>query len=330
MTLSDVDEKIAQWQDKQRLIEENLRSFVELPAYQRLGGAGGRPGPLLAGEVQARVAAAMEVLGQLGAQHAVLAQTLRRAEELRASLSRLMPSRQTLEEIEHILCGPSIQLISSPTPPESRELLRDVTQAVQVTPDRLLAMMLDSFRFVRDTVLAAARSLDDAIDQRRELEARLTRARSLIAQLRQAHDRAKQAFAERELKVQLSRDPSAAAPPDDGQLAALDDWLARLQRTVEKGEYGPADIGLGKWNESAAALLAAEQAALQADEAALSARRDLRGLFDALEAKACQVNRAQDPQLAALGQEVRRLLRSRPTPLAQVRELVARYEERLL
>jgi hypothetical protein len=338
MTVRDADEKIAQWRDKQRLIAENLQSFIELPAYQRLCGKGGEAAQSQAGETQTRIAAAMEVLRGLREQQAILGQTIGRAEELRASLSRLMPSRQTLEEIEQILCGPSIQLVTSPTPPQSRELLRDVTQAVRVSPDRLLEIMLDSFRFVRDTVLAAAAvqqttpagAADDAVQQRRAVEARLTEGNSLIAHLRQTHERAKQAFAERELKIQLNREPSIGKPADDGQLQALVDWLARLQRTVDNGEHGPAVVGLRKWSQAVAALLAAEQAALQADEAALSARRDLRGLFDALEAKACQCGRADDPQVAALAQEVRRLLKTRPTPMAQVRELVARYQERLI
>ena len=102
------------------------------------------------------------------------------------------------------------------------------------------------------------------------------------------------------MKVQLAPDPPEPTPPDEGELATLDTWLTRLERTVEKGEYGPAEVGLKKWSESAAALLAAEHAALESAESALRARSDLRGLFEALEAKACQCGRSADPQLAAL------------------------------
>ena len=136
MTLSEIDRELAQWRDKQRLIADNLQSFAELPAWKQLTGEGGQPARALAGQTQARVGAAVETLQSLREQQVMLAQTLDRAQALAASASRLMPCRQRLQEIEQLLRGPSIQLASAPTAPEQRELLRDVTQTVAVTPDR--------------------------------------------------------------------------------------------------------------------------------------------------------------------------------------------------
>ena len=406
MMLSEIDRELALWRDKQRLIADNLKSFADLTVWKRLSGEGGQAARALAGQTQARVGAAVETLQSLREQQAILVQTLDRAQALAASISRLMPSRQTLQEIEQLLRGPSIQLASAPTAPERRELLRDVTQTVAVTPDRLLEIMLESFRFVRDSALAVTEaderiaaalerheaeltrlrgvagaasgaaagklaaaklaagaqaisdlkvqadydplgaeercaalaallqsvgpSLDDAAAQRRQVDTALADAKGRIATLRQTHERAKQKSAERELKVELARDPSAPTVSGDGELAAIDAWLVRLQQTVAKGDYAPALVGLRKWNEAAAKLLAADQGALEADASVLGARRELRGLFDALQAKACANGRAEDPHLSTLGQEVRRLLGTRPTPLTRTRELVARYEEGLL
>jgi hypothetical protein len=67
-----------------------------------------------------------------------------------------------------------------------------------------------------------------------------------------------------------------------------------------------------------------------ANEALLRERRDLRGLLDALRAKAQACGRSEDAQLAALGQEAWQLLQGRPTPLARAQELVAEYEARLM
>jgi hypothetical protein len=403
MTLAGIDSELGDWQDRQRLIDENLNSFAELLIFRRLCGIGGRTPEAFDGQTQQRVAAAMETFRDLREQQAVLAATLQRARELRASVSRLMPARHTLEEIEQILTGPSIQLESSSTPAARRELLRDVAQAVRVSPGRFLEIMLDSFRFVRDTLvglesaaeqntrtldsqrnelarlrdlansldghLSSASALDgatqliseltvlagrdplavseripglvariqgqaDALDSAsrlgREIDDKLRESTALIEQVRQMHDRAKRAFAERQLKIQLPRDASVPLPSGDGEVEALVVWLSKLQLTVQKREHGPAGIGLKKWANSAAGLLAHDQRAAEADESVIRARRELRGLFDALQAKACNSGRAEEARLVALGGEISQMFSQRPTPLDQVRELVTQYQEGLV
>jgi hypothetical protein len=393
MTLAELDSELAEWRDRQGLIEANLDSFAALPAYRRLADA-----PALQGETAARVAAAAEVLSELRRQQTILAETLDRARERRHSVSRLKPSRPILAEIEQALLGPSIELGCYPTPPERRELLRGVDQTVRVTPARLMEIMLESFRSVRDTVLAVAAVQDritaaldgwrseldplrplaaahggeplalfqsasdsvaelgdlaradpvaaesrmvpameqvqtaaaavDAIDRKhRDAVAALAAAGRLLGELRETHDRAKTAVAECLLKV--DGDPPASMS-DESALPSLEAWLAKLRGTVERGEHGPAMIGLGKWTRTAADALATDQSAAETAGSAVRARRDLRGLFEALQAKAAGQSRDHDRPLSDLASEIRQLLAQRPTPLERAKSLVSRYEQQLI
>jgi hypothetical protein len=323
MTLTDADNQIAQWHDKQALIEENLRSFVQLPAFERLASNAAQiPDP----DSRQKAATALEVFQGLQAQQAALAQTIGRAKELRDALPRIMPSKQTLQEIEHLLNGNSIQLASSPTPPQRRELLRDIEQAEWISPARMLEIMLDSFRFVRDTVL----TIDDAVvNQQRDATDRLANATTMLRQLRELRDRGRQLLAERELKVEGIRS-TAALPCSEEELSALETWLNKLQSAMAKAQYANAAAGLSKWTNAATELLAQAQSSTDADEAMLRERRELRGLFESLVAKATNQGRAEDPPMVATGREIRRLLSTRPTPIAQVRELVSRYQHSLM
>jgi hypothetical protein len=107
VTFDKLDRALAAWGDRQRLIGENLNSFVELPACRRICGQDLRTPQPCTGETESAIAAAFAVLGRLREQQGLLDRTLRRARELRESLSRLGPSRETTGEIESLLFGPS-------------------------------------------------------------------------------------------------------------------------------------------------------------------------------------------------------------------------------
>jgi hypothetical protein len=397
MNVSEIDCELTQWRDRQRLIDENLNSFIELPLFQRLTTVAADNPPQFTGKTRDRLAAALDVFHKLHAQRATLVAALDRANVLRAQLSRLIPDRQTLDEIEQILIGPSIQLECSPTPPEHRELLRDVEQSVRVSPSQCLEGMLESFRLVRDTLVclesaerqnaeqlnqqraeldrlastAASLNFSAPLDDARKLLAQLDQqatsdplgtadqiatlaamlhaaaaainvadahrrdalnllrdAKQLNDQLRSAHDRAKAASAERLLKVASTSNGHDPLPASDADVAALAHWLAKLETTIQKQQFGPAAIGLKKWTEAASALLAHERRATESADAALSARRALRGLFDALQAKAAGMGR-NHPHLTQMSGEIAQLLAHRPTPMAQVQQLIAKYQEQL-
>jgi hypothetical protein len=166
--------------------------------------------------------------------------------------------------------------------------------------------------------------------EREQVQAGLAEARRLLGNLEEAHRAARQAVADREQKVQVDGAAGLPRPLEDAEVAALVPWLAKLEETAGQGRWQAANVGVGKLLGIARQYLAAEEAARAAHEAPLRARRELRGLLGALRAKAHACGRSEDAELAALGQEARQLLHSRPTPLARAERLVAEYEARLL
>jgi hypothetical protein len=149
-----------------------------------------------------------------------------------------------------------------------------------------------------------------------------------MQRLDEAQEQAEKFSAEREQKVQ----PETPLPqlPEADQVHALRAWLDKLRMTVEEGKWKPANVGLGKWLSQARQLLAAIEIAREANAATLKARTELRGLLEALKAKALGLGRAEDATLHALAHEAGELLRQRPTPLKRTQELVYAYEARLL
>lgn len=163
--------------------------------------------------------------------------------------------------------------------------------------------------------------------EQEQARALLAEARPLMARLEEVQRQAEQAHAERELKVQSE---AASPSPAGDQVVALAAWLTKLESTAAEGKWKPASIGLAKWLTQARQQLAAAELARDACAAALQARRELRGLLQALQAKALSCGRAEDEALASLAREASLLLKRRPTPMAKAQELVAAYEARLL
>jgi len=180
------------------------------------------------------------------------------------------------------------------------------------------------------TALEQVRSrLETLAGERDQLPADLAAAQQLLAQLETCHGQAKQAFAESAAKV--SELPAELPRPlEDEAVAALRPWLAKLEATRQAGKWKPAVVGIRKWTAAARQYLAAEEQTRAANEAPVRERRDLRGLLDALKAKARSNGRAEDAEAAALAQEAWQLLSSRPTPLDRARRLVADYQARQL
>jgi hypothetical protein len=181
------------------------------------------------------------------------------------------------------------------------------------------------------SALEEARSrLAKLTGERDQVKARLAEARGLLGQLEEAHRAARQAVAEREQKVQMDDAARLPRPLEDADVAALAPWLAKLEATAEQGRWQAAGVGVGKWLGIARPYLATAESVKAAHEAPVRARRELRGLLEALRAKAQACGRAEDAELAKLGQEAWQLLHGRPTPLARAQQLVAEYEARLV
>lgn len=174
---------------------------------------------------------------------------------------------------------------------------------------------------------SARQRIGAAAAQQATTRAGLAEARSTLERLVQVDERARQMDAERVLKVEEERLPAIS---DDMAVESIAAWLGRLEQTALEGKWGPAGIGLDRWRQEAERRLAAEEAVIRMAESALNRRRDLRGLMDALVAKAQLLGRADEPELSALATKAFELLGGRPTPMGRAREVVKEYEKRLL
>jgi hypothetical protein len=140
-----------------------------------------------------------------------------------------------------------------------------------------------------------------------------------------AHARARVVLDEQRLKVRAGEQEL----PDDSAVAALNPWLARLEDTFREGDWRSARHGYAGWDSAVRTVEHQCRTATTAAEDALRERRDLRGLLDALKAKARALGRAEDPRLSRLAGRADQLLAAHPTHLTEARAAVAEYESLL-
>jgi hypothetical protein len=401
MTLEEIDKSLAEWKAKLTNASDNLHALTELITYQRLRGEGGWPKVKLTGITQDRVGEALEAMCDLWQHVNLFRDVVKRASAVRATLSRFMPSRKTLQEIEALLTGPSIKLPPVSTPLAKRGLLtaKEITESV--TPQRLLEAMTKSFEVAKEAVLSvdqvwerypnllmeheeeilALRQLSDKLEEgplaeltevqrklvslrgsietdplavksegdsiaallkatrarlaevdrsRAQLKSDLASARRMWDHLQATHQQAKDALRDREQKVRPENATSLPKPLADDQVEALGPWLAKLEATHREGQWRPVLVGFGKWSAIVREYITAAEAAREGNLAPLRERDELRGLLDALKAKAKDRGLAGDAELNAIAEEAWQLLHSRPTPLERARQLVTAYQSRLI
>jgi hypothetical protein len=401
VTFEEIDRKLTDWKLRLQRAGDNLMELTQLLTYKRLAGEDGWPQAKLTGISAERVAPALSMVRELWLQYALLTDVANRARQLHESLSRLLPSRKILDEIEQLLHGPSIKLPPTMTPLGQRGLLSEGEVAPAISPEQLLQAMAKRFDVARDTILAVdaawerlvprlseqeaeavslqrfAQTLGEArlsdleeiqqrihalpqcieqdplgtaaqaaeverrlqqirgqLEQRAQkqaqVQAELRAARDLLRRLEEAHRQARHACTEREQKVHVDPSRPLPTPLEDDAIAALVPWLDRLEETIRNGSWQAAHVGLQKWTGIAQGYLGTEEAAREANRGLLRQHRDLRGLLEALQAKAQANGRAEDAELASLSREAWRLLHSCPTPLARLQEAITKYETRLL
>lgn len=161
--------------------------------------------------------------------------------------------------------------------------------------------------------------LSDRLEAGRGLVAELAR---LIPEGRVALDAARQKIVEPDGLLE----PLDPAAPDAGSFG-LRPWLDRLEATAAAGQWLPASEGLDAWEAVACTWVDNARAVVAANRAAVEYRNELRGRLDAYAAKAGATGGAEDPALAALGQQARDALYSGPCNIVVAAGLVARYGE---
>jgi hypothetical protein len=177
-------------------------------------------------------------------------------------------------------------------------------------------------------LIAQAKSaLEQSIQQRTQIQEKLTIAHQLLSELETIHQCAIAALAESREKVvdhSMLIDPIASE-----QITALQHWFTRLETKFAQGFVSPIAVGLENLTQNINQAIAAEKRAYSANILPIATRQELRGRLDALKAKALARGLSEDVTLITLATQAKQLLYTRPTPLDKAVELVSHYEKRL-
>ncbi len=160
--------------------------------------------------------------------------------------------------------------------------------------------------------------------QRDKVTANLINSRRVMDALTDVHQQAMSVWQERRLKAACTPEPPA--PQDAEKISALNAWLDRLEENFQNGMVNPISVGLEKWNNAASQCVSEDRAALNANQAPLKERNELRGRLEALKAKARARGSSELPELTRIAADATRLLFERPTPMAEAFALVVDYE----
>lgn len=152
MTLQDVDSAIDSWNAGLGAAAQNLMDLQGLPAYQRLAGTQGVPQAKLTGETAAAVEPMLTSVSRLLQYFDLLRHMLMRAESLRKDMP-MFGGEQRIQEIEHLLGTPSIQLPAEAVPLDRRTLLSSTDSVARIAPVELVKRMTDAFEQVKAIVL---------------------------------------------------------------------------------------------------------------------------------------------------------------------------------
>lgn len=210
------------------------------------------------------------------------------------------------------------------------EFTRLEARIAQINADILsdpLGMKSDFDGQINPLVQAARTRLEALKAQLVRVDAELAEALNLVASLDETHQKAKEAYADRTLKVtDFPGEQTVPQPFADTIVDDLRSWLGRLNATRAQGKWRAVEIGLRNWRAQMDVRLAHAQKAESENRTPLDRRLELRGLLDSLKAKAVNTGLAEDEQLAALYKEAYTLLYTRPTPLTKAEAIVSQYQ----
>jgi hypothetical protein len=173
MTLDEIDQLLAAWEERLRRVDENLLALEGEPTYQMLSGPAGKRAEL-SGVTAARVSPALDALSELFLHRERLTLVLERARAVRESVSTIAfwDKDEKLAEIDALLRGPSIKMGARPTPLAQRHLLDPAATDVAVVPEKLLEAMVNAYEVARSAVaeVAGAWATLDPLLERAEVE----------------------------------------------------------------------------------------------------------------------------------------------------------------
>jgi HPt (histidine-containing phosphotransfer) domain-containing protein len=207
----------------------------------------------------------------------------------------------------------------------------DLDQASHQLAGLSATVSADPLAVAPATVDAVARSLDaihadlDASAAlKREFDARVAGARSLLDELRRAITDGQAAHREVTVKISVPAAPAALEIGD-----GVERELAELITVARGGGWREARRMLDAWTASAHASLEDAQRILAANRAPIQARNDFRSLLEAYQVKAKRLGLLEDPAAASIFDQAHEALYNAPTDLALVGQLIRRYQELL-
>lgn len=150
MTVDQIDDLLQQWQQKMDVATGNILQLLDNPTYKDLVKRN-RDGKLQ-GVTKDAVEPALGALDEMWSVFPLLSDVLDKARKARADLPRLFNSDE-LQAIEDLLTGSSIT-ITTQIPFAQRDLLTPAETTSSMTPDRVLDLMVTSYKKARDVVNA--------------------------------------------------------------------------------------------------------------------------------------------------------------------------------
>ena len=178
-------------------------------------------------------------------------------------------------------------------------------------------------------LVALRARLDHLAEVRSRVTASLDAARDLRRRLAEGHERARSLADEARREIEGDALRRLARALDEGLLSGLDEWLHKLEGTVEARRWSPAEIGLTRWHATAAEYHATDSGAAADAEALLARRGELAGRLSARRAHAAALaarGLLLAPSFETRAREAEALLRRRPVPIDDAARAVDDYE----
>jgi hypothetical protein len=179
---------------------------------------------------------------------------------------------------------------------------------------------------IKPRLVALRARLDRVMEARSRVEAALAGARDLRRRLAEGHERALRLIGEARREIADRVEPPVL---DQALLTGLDEWLHKIEGTVEGRRWSPAEVGLTRWRAIAEEYYATDGAAAATAEARLARRGELAGRLSARRAQAAALGArglVLDPSFEAQAREAEALLHRRPVPLDEAARAVDAYD----
>jgi hypothetical protein len=232
-------------------------------------------------------------------------------------MPRLSAARTTLDTIT--IAAPALGEARDPELEAVGYELESLASRVAGDPITVNAAEIDRLEARLTTLqtgIAAAEQLRDESDER------VQRARSTMAEIREATRAAAAAHEEVRLKI-----ADVQVPPPPAVDRALAAELDAVVASVDEGDWRATQRALETWTARADDALRDAHECATANRAPIEARNELRGRLDAYYGMAHANDLLEDADASALYDRAHDLLYTAPTDLHEAEELVRRYQD---